>query len=682
MLKYISENKIRNFLESRNFLIISCALIFFFSIFLRSLIDIGADTGVYLDIGKKVSQGGRYYYDFFESNFPISFYFYSLQYQLAQLLHLSQIILSEIIINLLAFLSIFWSSQILKKTTIHDNKAHYNLIIISYFLSFFLRPFALQIGEFGTKTSLLLIALYPYLSYSFETKLKLVKKDLTWRGCLMGLIPCIKPHYLILIIFIESYQFWQKKSLRFFLKRDKLVMCLIGVFYLFLMIKFTPEFFEFMVPMWQKHYPSYDNYEAFMDNFWRHFASRISIFAFIFLAFSHLKFTANDKILALFFAGASALILLENIGTIDQIVVFYTAVTICFAKILFDLIFSKSFSLLHNKFIISALLILPLFDLEVLPDSIFGLGGFVNIWWLVVLILPFFLIKKLKLQSIAAFVKKFYIFGLVYVLLVIGAVLSLKYFGGWAHITFNLTALFVVLFFLERKIYTKFFKEFSALSVFVITTSVSCLFYSYVTSINTTLKRDSNFISPGKLSDLLTYYSKTFAPKKEDGILVVSTRIAHQFPTINYLEKENYQKFHIAMMQANKGSAKIPTMIPLADSSEVFTFSYLFDDVKNSLENPQVKILFINNTPETLIKGDRCLIGTLEYYFLDWKFKKLFFENFRFENHAMIIKDVKPVKKVRFISGEEASIFDKVQPTTKRVLYDFEIYVRKDINEN
>ena len=166
----INKKNITDFLSSRIFLISSCLIIFSLSILLRSLIDIGSDTGVYINVGKRIANGGKYYYDFFESNFPLSFYFYALEYQISQLLHINQIIFSEIAINSLAILSIFWSSKILKSSTIYENKAHYNLIIIGYFLGFFLRPNALQIGEFGTKSSLLLIALFPYISYSLERK--------------------------------------------------------------------------------------------------------------------------------------------------------------------------------------------------------------------------------------------------------------------------------------------------------------------------------------------------------------------------------------------------------------------------------------------------------------------------------------------------------------------------------
>lgn len=679
ILKFMREKIIKT-LGSQFFLLTSCAIIFLLSIFFRSTINIGADTGIYLHLAKKIAHGEKYYYDFFESNFPISFYFYALEYQLSQLFHINQIILSEIVINLLALLSIFWSAKILKKTTIHDNKAHYNLIIIGYFLGFFLRPNALQVGEFGTKTSLLLLLLYPYISYSFERKIALRRKDLTYRGALMGLIPCIKPHYLIFIISIELYKFFQKKSFRFFAEFDKLVMYFVGSLYLFLMIKFTPEFFEFIVPMWPKIYSAYDNIDVFFENSWRHVAARIAPFLFIFLIFSRSRFGINDRILVLFFTAASLLMIMENVGTIDQIVIFDAITTICVLKILFDLFDSKLILFSENKFIILGLIFVPIFDTEIMPASVFGLGGFVNIWLLLALIYPFFLAKKLTLQQRKKYfsVKNIFLFLASYLALMSSLILILRHFDGWIYLAISMPVLFGALFFFEQKIYSKFYSRFSPFSVFVIIAAASCLLYSYIFGVIRVFTHDDEFTSPNKISDFVTYYSQVYAPKKDDGFTMVSVWIAHQFPELNYLEKEIEGKFYIASLQANQASTGSSRMFAIDDSDRVFVNAYLFDDVKNQLKNPHIKGMFFNESSNILNKKNRCLIGTLEYYFSDPEFKKIFLENFHFENHVIISKKVVPLKKIKFIAGEKESIFDQVKPTTQKILHDFEVYVRNE----
>ena len=175
---------------------------------------------------------------------------------------------------------------------------------------------------------------------------------------------------------------------------------------------------------------------------------------------------------------------------------------------------------------------------------------------------------------------------------------------------------------------------------------------------------------------MVTYYSHEFAPQKTDGILMISILNAHQFPLINYLEKTDYQKYHVASIQANRGLAGNAKMFATDDLDQVLTLSYLFDDVKNQVKNPNVKVIFINNTPEALDKKDRCLIGTLEYYFLDPLFKKMFLQNFHFENQVILLRKIANPKRINF--SQEKSIFDEVKPTTIIVEHDFEVYVRNE----
>lgn|GEM_PF-1034690 len=686
-MKFISEKiiskKCEEISQSKIFLPFFCAVIFLLSIFLRSTIDIGADTGVYLDLGKKVANGGKYYYDFFESNFPLSFYFYAAEFHLSNFLHLNPIFTSEIVINILAILSIFWSSQILKRTTIHDCKAHYNLIIIAYTLGFFLRVNGLTIGEFGTKTSLLLICLFPYISSSFERKTPLNNRELTWRGILMGLMPCLKPHYLIFIIFIEFYKFWQKKSLNFFLKLDKLLMLAIGLSYLVLMLKFTPEFFEFIVPMWPKVYSAYDNSSIFLNNVTRHFAARILIFSFIFLIFTRLKLSQNDKILTLLFCAASLLMALENIGTIDQIVIFYAITTICFLKFSYDLISSKKLSFSDNKFIIATLIFLPIFDLENLPSSIFSISGFINVWWLIALIYPaiMFVTPHLlpgKLETKKHWLKlrkeKIIFLILAYFSLILFTALSSFYLGKWGFISANLISLFLTLFFFE-KFYAKFYQKFSPFFTFTVTASASCLMYAYIASIAGFINIRSDFQSPNKLTENIAATSKIYAPKTTDGILVFSTWIPHQFPILNYLGKENHSKSNIFFSEfydENKDSQS------KLDLDRILTLEYLFNDLKKQLLDPNMKVLFINNDVNIFNKTDRCLIGSLEYYFLDLELKKIFLKNFRYENRIFVTEKIKRPFKGRVSKQNEKDIFDQVKPASERIIYDFEVYVRKE----
>jgi len=255
-------------------------------------------------------------------------------------------------------------------------------------------------------------------------------------------------------------------------------------------------------------------------------------------------------------------------------------------------------------------------------------------------------------------------------------VLSLKHGDGWDYITFNLAALFAALFFYEKKIHAKISERFSTFSVFVIASALSSFFYFYVDDAAKILQREKE-IMPDKMTDMVNYYSKQFAPNKEDGLMMMAVWNYFIFPRLNYLDKDNHQKFYTASILADYGEAKSLLMFPIHNKDSIFTVTYLFDDIKKSLRDPRTKVVFVNNSTKDLIKKNRCLVSSLEYYLFDYEFRKNFFKNFRFENRVIIDQEVKVLKNVPLLTGVAPSVFDQVKKSNRQVWYDFEVYVRK-----
>src|SRR3989338_4343049 len=298
--------KLKSILEKNNTVFISCFFIILFSIFLRSMIDIGADTAFYIDLGGKIANGKQYYYDFFESNFPLSFYFYALQHYFSQFFNINPILTSEIFINILGIFVLFFANKILEKDILFQKRKDYkNLLIIAFALSFFLRINAISIGEFGTKTSFILLGLFIYIPYSLIDKIYLTRKDFLARGSSMALIFGLKPHYGIFIICIEIFNLYKTKSLKFFIELDKIFAIFLILLYINLMMIYTPQYFEFMVPMWSQYYSAYTSKEIFFDNILKHFRDKIFLFSIIFVIFVNKKMSKEDVILSLFFAASS-----------------------------------------------------------------------------------------------------------------------------------------------------------------------------------------------------------------------------------------------------------------------------------------------------------------------------------------------------------------------------------------
>lgn len=685
------------------FLFACCVTIFLLSILIRSSYDIGSDTAFYLDVARKISNGGHYFYDFFESNFPLSFYFYALQYRLSALSGIHPIILAEIVINLLALLSILWSARILKKSSVADDKAFYNLIIIAFFLGFFLRASALRVLEFGTKTSLLLILLYPYFSFSFARKTAFTTAELIQRGLLMGLIPCLKPHYSVFVLFLEGRNFWlrflevnwrkipAKENLKkfveiftkFLFEADKLLMMFIGSLYIFLMVKFTPEFFEFMVPMWMKFYPAYHGAGQFFDEAIGLLGSRIMPFVFVLLIFARRKISANDAVILLFLAASFVLVMLENIGSIDQMAVFYGAITICCFKVSLDLVRSNLLLPSKHKFIIASVMILPIFEMDLLPDFIFYAGGMVNLWWLVAAIYPLLLAKKLdSAQRKALFTPlKISCFVVVYFAMLAAAILSLRYCNELVHIVVNLSMLFLVLFFFEKKINSRLSGSLSTLTVFVVVSAFSVMTYRYVGSIRSLLTTECCYVTPNKLSDQIAYYFKRYAPRPQDAVLVSSDLINHQFPLLNYFGKKNSQRPALNFLVDDR-DFPMPVMFAGDDGESMFNSLYFFEDFKNQMANPDTKILIFSNKPD-VDDPTLCRVSNLEFYLRDPEFRKNFLSNFSFVGHAVIYDktDYSPetmrlVKKIDKKTEQDA--FDLLESSPQKIIRDYEIYARSD----
>lgn len=650
--------------HEQNFTLLICFCIFSLSVFLRSTIDIGSDTGFYIDYGKKVFEGQKYYYDFFESNFPLSFYLYAFFHKISLLTKINTIIISEIFVNLSALISIFYANKILNKSEFFkENKVYKNLIIISFFLAFFLRISALSIGEFGTKTTLLLILLFVYIAFSLCER-KLTKSELLLQGCLMGLIACIKPHYIIFVIFIETYRFFQMKSFKFFVEIDKLTAVAILLLYFNFMLKYTPEFLEFMVPMWSELYSSYAKIDNFIYNLAKISANDISILLLISPLFLYKKTNYQDRILLLFFAASSTLLLVENLATIDQKAIFYGISTICLLKFSYDFFTSKYFNFNENKFIILSLIIIPIFDSQNFFKVIFSL---LNIWWLIIFSCLIYLLKSrfIKLKEFFCYIVLLIIFAAI-------SIFSLRNLNQNYQSLINIISFLIFLIIFEIN-YKKNLHKFSVLFTATYIAVASYYGYLYFNSVRQVIEKDGDFISPNALSDGMASAVKTYAKNEKESYVVISNWIANAYPSYIYLQKINYLKYAVAFIYDPPAldNKEIGSLFSLKNVDRLFVFDYLFEDLKRQVDNKNIKIIFVNNSVDFLIMKDRCHINLLEYYLRDKIFRAKFVKNFAFKNRILTFKEKEKSIKIK------RDKFDKIPQSKQKLLYDFEIYVRK-----
>lgn len=656
-------SKIDEFLGSKNFCLWSVSIIFLLSIFLRSRVDIGYDSGFYIEIAAKIAQGGRYYYDFFESNFPLSFFIHLIPYYIAQFTGFSQIIIADYFINFLGIISIVSSSYILKKSDL--SKTHQNLIISSFALGFFLRIETLAYNEFLTKTSFYLALAFPYISYSFARKIPLSNKDKIWRGILAGLIPCLKPHYIILPIIIELNRFWQNKSPRFFLELDKLIMILVGCAYLVFMIKFTPEFFEYMVPMWSSFYHAYKS-----DNFIYYLSYNIFakiVILGVFLVFLKQRFSSQDKILFLVGLASCIILLLGDLISEDQGACFFGITTAVFVKFFYDFIKSQKDNLTTNDvFLLGGLLLLSFLDedLQIFRSLIF-------FWMIIIPIVSFCLYKKLQ-KDFPKFEKKYY---LSYFLIASSAFVALSYIAiilaSQKSQIFNLMSvlIFFGFLFLYEKFHQKYYQKFSSFFIFIQSCLAASLISFYIFTITDSYQGKAFYKSPNFFSESLIEYSKAHLKNKDEQVLIFSYHIFDKMPMVNFLGDGRSDEAIRTMFLFDKIGQK--------KSEEAnFTTNYMMNNLKNRMSDKNTKILFINNLTY-LMRKDRCTIEFLEYYFQDLEFRKIFLENYEYGGRIFAATDLKEIPQIEFLSKEKDS-FDNIKLSKQEPLYDFEIYTRRD----
>lgn len=656
--------KADDFLGSKHFCAWSISIIFLLSIFLRSRIDIGCDSAFYLDIATKLSEGGKYYYDFFESNFPLPFIIHLIPTYIAKITGFSQIIVADYFVNILGLLSLLFSSRILTKSTLH--KTHQNIIISSFALAFFLRVGNLEFGEFMTKTSFYLMLAFPYIAYSFARKMPLNNKQMIWRGLLAGFIPCLKPHYIILPLVIEISRFWHIKSFRFFFQLDKIVMALVGCSYLAFMITFTPEFFEYMVPMWSSFYSVY-HLESFINNA----ASQISfklIVLGVFLSFLRLKFSSEDRLLFCVAIASSIILIVEAMPeALDQDACFFGLVTAAIGKVFYDFVKSPNVCFNRNKIVLAFLAVAPFVE-----GSIAFIKSLVVFWWIVLPILMVMLRQKLRhdfphnipkisnMTVFAAFIS--------FVLLLIIEIIYLQQNQIFTVIATFIFILFTVLY---EKYYATFYSSFSSFFIFIQFFLVIYFLSYYISSISNSFVGSNIRKSPSAVTDAMIEYTKSHVQSENDKMTIITPYLIEKSPVMAYLNQENDSRVQDYVLF----NAVIPQKLDRGEEYHV-TFQYALHHLKKRISHEDMKLLFIRYSPDDYSVSLGCLIGMLEYYLRDAEFRDIFLNNYHYSGKIMDVITLEDRSRTQLIAQDKGR-FASLTPSTFIKSHSYEIYSRK-----
>lgn len=635
-----------------------CALIFLASIFIRSTRDIGQDSATYILIAQKILQGEKYYYNFFENSFPFAFYLTAIPVYLAKIFSISPIIALEIFVNLIGILAIYFSAIILrgfdyvglKGNGLQRNIYPYEqiqLLIICFCIGYFLRFYTLQFNEYGTKSSYFLALAFPYIAYQIISSNSRLSQLIM--GILAGLMICIKPHYAMLpaVFELSKLRLKNSSSQNFYLRNFTTIFLFSS--YLLLMLKFTPEYFEFFPQFLALYF--YSEYFQYFN------AIKKDIFPLLLLGAVAIPYLVKHKIFQpLFYTtiAAALIIIFELVGGYDQRVIFYSLSFALIAAIVFFLLQEKKINWRKDAILILILLLLPQFDAQ----SFFALAlNLCYLWWLIL----FFDKKADRCLFIFAFIT-----------------IALMFFDKQGEISWLFAALiFLALFkskvsFLAKKNEPTLYLPRS--SIILISLVISYFISLFSAAIfNQQNLYAANLKSPNYINERKAFFITKYATKNDDEITFISDAISGSYPISTYFNKTNsllatqfimlYRNIYEDSKVQNKND------IFYGSSDEKRALRHLFQGLKRQVANPKNQLIFIERKNYW---GDECRVGFLEYYFQDEEFKKEFVRNYIFIDEIIVTAKDKTVSDL-LVSANNQSILNEREVVTDVI----EVYLKK-----
>ena len=644
-----------------------CFSIVLLSLYKRSTIDIGQDSGLYLEIAQKILDGKKYYYDFFEFNFPLSFLLLTPPVYVANLLNISPIIIADYYINLLAILSLIWAYKILKNSQKIKSQTELSILIICFTAGFFIRGKTLIFNEFLTKTSFLLIFFYPFFSYYFYGVEKLKKIQKIYLGILSGFIISVKPNFIFLVAFFEIYRIFKLRNIKSLFEIHNLVCAFFVILYatlIFIFFKSFVENFSYMMTIYYEYKYGYlfkessQKYASIfsrLQNYYLVYLALILVYIKI-LQKNELKNYLILAIISVFFINFS-----ENFY-LDQEIIF-SSIGLSFVMINFVNFLKENkisilqywplfssltfFCFISSDIFIATSVLLCYLGLPTLLYLIF-FGHFANSK-------SFFYIKiLLTILFFSLIIFRFYSFELFEIFLTIFLLII-------AFINLNL--------FIEKYRINKNFFHIINFLVFFATIGFLGNYFRAVFDSYSSSEYYFNLKSPNSQNQGLFEIAKLNL-KDDDNLIIFGDYIENSYPFRNYAKFYNESEF--SQYDVIGTSLKYPQ---IHNANEIYN-NKAFKALHKQIIDPKNKLIILYN--------DRiCTISNAEFLIRnDPEIKKYFIENFQFltQDYSFIKdKSFSPKYTKEFLNDDEFAIvkeIDLTQPSIKRYNV-FEAYIRK-----
>ena len=646
--------------------IFCCFFIVLLSLYKRSTVDIGQDSALYLEIAQKILEGKKYYHDFFEYNFPLSFLILTIPIYFSNLLGVTPIVIADYFVNLLAIFSLIWSYKILKNSKNIQSQAQLNALIICFCAGFFIRGKTLIFNEFLTKTSFLLILFYPFFSYYVFGVEKLKKNQKIYLGILSGLIIALKPNFIFLVAFFEIFRIYKSRNIKTLLDLNNItcgLILILNAIIIFVFFKSFVENFSYMMGIYYEYILNYQ-VKGFFVKYLKFYSSfLVNYLIYIFLIFIYIKKLQKNHLTNHLFLLSIALILIilsENYF-LDQVVVFYSLFLALVIINFIDYFKQNKIKILNGGgFLILSLMIFCFLSID-----------FFSLIFLFVLIAEIPLFFYLLYSGFFHGSRRYFFLTILLICCLLISILLAKNVENLFVIISLISTIFA---FVNLNLMTKKYhenKNFFYIINFVVFFATFSFLGNYFRIIfnNQAIQNDYYYLkSPNDQNKKLFEISKANI-KSDENLIIFGGNIENSYPFRNYAKLRNESEF---------SQYQIIT-IPLNSKSHEFNEIYnekALDRLYKQMMNPKNKVIIFYTNQESVISNVEYLIRSNE------KIKKYFIENFKFlTEYNLNYEDDSFVPKYTkdSLSDDEFEVVKQVEfeKIRKKKYVIFEAYVRK-----
>ncbi len=187
--------------------VVGC-VIAFFSIRMQFTVLVNQDLAWHLHIAEGLLNGKTLYVDFMDPNPPLVFYWAMIPVLLAEYIKLDIFSTSHVVDFFAALWCIATAHFALRFTSIGRERFFGQFFLLTLFIVIFLLPLCSWANSFFNKDVMVLPFILPYILLALGRIEKEIRPDIisvTIVGLMAGFGFCIKPHFLLIFIFIELY---------------------------------------------------------------------------------------------------------------------------------------------------------------------------------------------------------------------------------------------------------------------------------------------------------------------------------------------------------------------------------------------------------------------------------------------------------------------------------------------